>query len=35
MDDPKKSVKGKNYSNFEGFRLKIKSDMRLGQYLFT
>ena len=35
MDDPKKSVKGKNYYNFDGFRLKIKSDIHLGQFLFT
>ena len=35
MDDPKKSVTLKNYKNFDGFRLKIKSDIHLGQYLFT
>ena len=35
MDDPKKSVKGKNYQNFDECRLKIKSDIHLGQYLFT
>ena len=35
MVDPKKSVKVKNYQNVDGFRLKIKSDIHLGQYLFT
>ena len=35
MDAPKKSVKKKNYHYFDGFRLKIKSDIHLGQYLFT
>ena len=35
MDDPKNSVKGQTYLNFDGFRLKIKSDIHLGQYLFT
>ena len=35
MNDPKKSVEGKKYKNFDGFRLKIKSDIHLGQYLFT
>ena len=35
MDDPKKSVKGKNYLNFDGLRLKIKCNIHLGQYLFT
>ena len=35
MDDPKKSVREKNYLNFDVFRLKIKSDIHLGQYLFT
>ena len=32
---PEKSVKGKNYLNFDEFRLQIKSDIYLGQYLFT
>ena len=35
MDDPKKSVKGIFFLNFDGFRLKIKSDIHLGQYVFT
>ena len=30
-----KKCEGKNYENFDGFRLKIKSDIRLDQYLFT
>ena len=35
MDDPKQNLWEENYQNFDGFRFKIKSDIRLGQYLFT